>query len=160
MIQMKSCWRNYWSLILFFTLPLVELCVMINFRYLENGTGFLSWIISHEIDRASLSLLCFALIAHSFDIRKRNARNHLYSIFWSIFHLFFSMAPIWLGLNVLRYNFYPLRWSDDEVSRYSMVCMAQYYVEWTARVTGAAILVCALILLSQSILSRTRRSKA
>jgi hypothetical protein len=123
--------KRYWSLLAAIFLPIVEF----------PCEGFIRLFADYEVARAVLSVICIALLVHSWFIQRRYVQNRWRLAFFTVFVSFVILGPVWLGLNVLRAHCYPLNWSNHEVTVYSNICELQYRIEQFAKVLGIIIAI-------------------
>ncbi len=125
--------HRYWSLLLAFVLPVVEF-------FSEGGIGH---FVDYEITREVLSVICIALLIHSWFMQRGNLQSRWRLAFWTLFLSLVALGPLWLGLNVIRAYSYPENWKTD-VALYENICYLQDIVEQLAKILGIAVTLWAI----------------
>jgi hypothetical protein len=146
MPKMRPIFDRYWSLAAALTLPIIELVAESVLRI----WGY------YEITRAILSVVCVALLVHSWLMQRRYAQSRWRLAFWTLFLCFVVLGPVWLGLNVLRAHFYPRNWATDE-ALWGNICELQYRIEQLAKVLGIAVALWAIIDFVRRLVMRIMR---
>jgi hypothetical protein len=97
MSKVRQIFGRYWSLAAALLLPVVEIVA-------ESTVGLGAY---DEVSRAVLSVICIALLVHSWFIQRRYVRSKWRIAFFTLLLSLFVLGPIWLGLNVVRFYAYP-----------------------------------------------------
>jgi hypothetical protein len=119
---------RYWSLAAALILPVVEF-------FAEVGTrGFWGY---YQVVRAVLSVACITLLFRAWFMQRRYSQSKWRLAFLTLLLILFTLGPIWLGLNVLRYYAHPMNWNRWE--SWQNVCNLQYRVEQLAQALGIAV---------------------
>lgn len=85
--------------------------------------------VYYEVTRAITSVLCIALLVHSWFRQRRYSRNPWEIVAWTTVLAVPLLGAVWLGLNVIRSYVYPLYWTDEAIARWVLVCRFQHWVE-------------------------------
>ncbi len=135
MTKLSKWLARYWSMAAALILPLIEF----------STEGIIRLFAAYEVDRAVLSIICIALLVHSWFMQRKYAKSKWRLAFFTILLSLLALGPVWLGLNVLRANFYPLNWTTDEVLLYTNICDLQDRVIQLAEVLGIAVALMATV---------------
>jgi hypothetical protein len=136
---------RYWSLAAVVILPVVEFFTELVTR------GFWG---SYEIVRAALSIVCIALLVHSWSMQRRYAQDRWRLAFLTLVLCLIALGPVWLGLNVVRYYAHPMNWNNWEL--WQKTCILQYRVEQLAEVLGVAVALWMIVDLVRWLAKRIR----
>jgi hypothetical protein len=143
----NQIWHRFGSAIIALILPAVVLVADAAFPRILRGDRY-------EIDRALTSVVCMGLLAHSWLRQRRYCRNAWEFGFCTAVLALPLLEALWLGLNVIRANLYPLNWTDAEANRFYLVCEAQVWTQRVAAVTG----ILAAVLGLTTLISERQRS--
>jgi hypothetical protein len=146
MPKTHQIFSRYWSLAAALLLPLIEF----------PSERFIRLFMNFEVARAALSVVCIALLVHSWFMQRRYAENKWRLAFFTLLLCVLVLGPVWLGLNVLRAHYYPLYWDDQEVAVWSNICDLQDRVKQLAEVLGIAVALWALVDLARWLAKRIR----
>jgi hypothetical protein len=128
MAKLSKLLERYWSLATAILLPVIELLT----------EGLIRLFVDYEVSRAVLSVVCIALLIHSWFMQRRYANSKWRLAFFRLLLSLVALGPVWLGLNVMRSYSYNLA-ADYE--RYSTVWYHNLYwyaVEWQDRIVFLA----------------------
>ena len=137
---------RYWSLAAALLLPIIEF----------SSEGLIRLFMNYEVARAMLSVVCIALLVHSWFMQRRYAENKWQLTFLTLLMSLIVLGPLWLGLNVLRAHYYPLYWDDQEIAVWSNICNLQERVKQLAEVLGIAVVLWTLVDLARWLAKRIR----
>jgi hypothetical protein len=129
MLKLSKLLARYWSLATAILLPLIEVLT----------EGLIRLFIDYEVSRAILSVVCIALLVHSWFMQRKYAESKWQLAFFTLLLTLVALGPVWLGLNVMRAHFYPLNWTTDEILLYTNICDLQDRVIQLAEVLGIAV---------------------
>jgi hypothetical protein len=114
MTKLSKLLMRYWSLATAILLPVIELLT-------EDLTRL---FVDYEVARAVLTVVCIALLVHSWFMQRKYANSKWRLAFFTLLLSLVALGPVWLGLNVMRAHFYPLNWVTDE-ALYANICYLQ-----------------------------------
>jgi hypothetical protein len=146
MLKKHQIFSRYWSLAAALLLPIIEF----------SSEGLIRLFMNYEVARAVLSVVCIALLVHSWFMHRRYAENKWRLAFFTLLLSLIVLGPLWLGLNVLRAHYYPLYWDDQEIAVWSNICKLQDRTELFAKVLGIAVALWALVDLARWLAKRIR----
>jgi len=96
----------------------------------------LSGFLRSEPGRAFASILCLALLIHSWLMQRRYTRTPQRLVFLTLVFCLPTLASLWLGLNVIRFYSYA---PESEPNLYSTVCGLQEVIAWCALAVGMVV---------------------
>ena len=129
MMKLSKLLARYWSLATAILLPVIEFLT----------EGLLRPLGYYEVARAVLSVVCIALLVHSWFMQRKYAESKWQLAFFTLLLTLVALGPVWLGLNVMRAHFYPLNWTTDEILLYTNICDLQDRVIQLTEVLGIAV---------------------
>ena len=128
---------RYWSLAAALVLPVIEIVAESTVRLREYD----------EVTRAVLSVVCLALLVHSWFMQRRYAQSRWRLAFWTLFLSLVALGPLWLGLNVVRFYSYDVAVDYQRNSALWYHNLYWYVVEWQGRIVLLAkVLVIVVVL--------------
>jgi hypothetical protein len=135
----RPFWNRYWSLIAAISLVFIDIFFE---RYVVDQISD-----AYEIVRAIAVMLALALLIHSWRIQFRHAKNWWRRIFWGLFIGLIAGGYLWLGLNCIRAESYPIEFNPENIrfQIYGIVCQIQYGIILSAKGI-ASILACWILL--------------
>jgi len=145
MTKLSKLLARYWSLATAILLPVIELLT----------EGVIRLFADYEVARAVLSVVCIALLVHSWFLQRKYAESKWQLAFFTLLLTLVALGPVWLGLNVMRAHFYPLNWVTDE-ALWANICNLQYRVMQLAEVLGIAVLLWVIVDLVRWLAKRIR----
>jgi hypothetical protein len=152
MMNLSNLLARYWSLATAILLPVIEFLT-------ESLTRPLG---DYEVARAVLSVVCIALLVHSWFMQRKYAESKWRLAFFTLLLTLVVLGPVWLGLNAMR--FYSYNHAAD-YERYSTVWYHNLYwyaVEWQdtivllAKILGIAVLLWVIVDLVRWLTKRIR----
>jgi hypothetical protein len=100
---------------------------------------------------ALVSILCIALLGHSWLTQRRYVRNRQELVFLTLVLSLPGLAAVWLGLNVIRfYSYNP----DSPPSGYYWVIPSQDAVWWLGCAVASILVVWAMITFARSLVNK------
>jgi hypothetical protein len=149
---MSRIFDRYWSLGAALLLPVMEIVAESTVRLGEYD----------EVLRALFSVVCLALLAHSWFLQRRYSQSRWRLAFWTLLLSLVVLGPIWLGLNVIRFYSYDLGADYQRNSTlwyhnlYWYVVESQDIIVLLAKILGIAIVVWVAIDLVRWLAKRSR----
>jgi hypothetical protein len=134
MLKLSKLFARYWSLATAILLPVIEFL----------SEGLTRPLGDYEVARAVLSVVCIALLVHSWFLQRKYAESKWQFAFFTLLLTLVALGPVWLGLNVMRAHFYPINWITDQ-ALYGNICDLQDRVTQLAEVLGIAVALWALV---------------
>jgi hypothetical protein len=134
MLKLSKLFARYWSLATAILLPVIEFLT----------EGLTRPLGDYEVARAVLSVVCIALLVHSWFMQRKYAENKWRLAFFTLLLTLVVLGPVWLGLNVMRAHFYPMNWITDQ-ALYGNICDLQDRVTQLAEVLGIAVALWAIV---------------
>jgi hypothetical protein len=147
----RPIFERYWSLVVAFILPVIEIVVELKYAYPDN-----------ELTRVTVSVLCLALLIHSWFMQRRYVKNKWRLAFFTLVLSLIALGPLWLGLNVIRFYSYDLGADYQRNSTLWYHNLYWYTVELQdtiillAKVLGIAVVLWAIVDLARWLVKRIR----
>lgn len=132
---MQQFLKRYWSLAAAILLPILEFIPEIFIRH----------FIGFEIVRGFLSIVCIALLIHSWFMQRKYVENNWRLVFFTLLLSLVALGPLWFGLNGMRAHYYPLNWDDHEVAVWSNICLLQDRIVQLAEVLSVVVALWLLV---------------
>lgn len=117
---------RYWSLAAAILLPVMEIVAESFVRLGEYD----------EVLRAILSVVCLALLVHSWFTQRKYTSSQWRLGFFTLLLSLVALGPVWLGLNVIRYYSYA---GEQQYTLYGVVVHLQDVVVWLAETLCAVV---------------------
>ena len=107
--------------------------------------------LGSEPRRAFASILCVALLIHSWFMQRRFIRTPQRLVLLTLVLCLPALASLWLGLNVIRFYSYA---PESEASVYSAVIRLQVVIEWCTATVGAVVVFWTIVELARWLVNR------
>jgi hypothetical protein len=104
-----------------------------------------------ELGHGFASILCLALLTHSWLIQRSYTRTSQRLVFLTLVLCLPALASFWLGLNVIRFYSYDPEPGPDV---YTVVILLQNIIEWCTAAVGVAVLLWAIVELARWLAKR------
>jgi hypothetical protein len=147
----RLIFERYWSLAVALLLPVMEIVAESSIRLGEYN----------EVLRAILSIVCLALLVHSWLMQRRCTQSRWRLAFWTLLLSLVVLGPLWLGFNVIRFYSYDLQWKSTLWYHkvYWYVVELQDAIILLAEILGIVIVSWVVVALSRWLVNRIRSLK-